>query len=133
MREKTITLADTSITLSLSWKTMSEIRRRVVDPVILLREALKEQEATDAGQEYEPKVQFDIDHAVEIIAIAQVGDDLTEDDIGNLAMGQGVFQTQAVVGEYLAALTAGDSKYAPKVEEEPARGKSRGKKAARKK
>jgi hypothetical protein len=129
MREKTISLAGQSITLSLAWQAMASITKNVVDPVALLREAMKEKEALDAGLEYEPKVAFDVEAMVRILHFGQVGSDFTVDQIGEMAMDQGVVDVQFIVGEYLAEMVSGDSKYASKEDvAEPAAGKKKARK-----
>jgi len=106
MREMIITLAGKEIALSLTWKTMCKIKDRVVDPVLLATEAVREAEALQAGKEYTPKVEFNTDVAIKIVSLAS-GKDV--DDIGELFVENGIFESQAEVGNYLAALIGSKS------------------------
>ncbi len=105
MREFKVELDGETISLSLSWKTMKEIKAKVADPAVLATEAMKEAQALENGLQYTPKVEFDTDDCVQMLSIASGMD---EDDVGELVMRHGVFQSQEQVGRYIAALLGAD-------------------------
>ena len=49
MREFKVELDGETISLSLSWKTMKEIKAKVADPAVLATEAMKEAQALENG------------------------------------------------------------------------------------
>jgi len=111
MRTHSVKIDGQKAALSLSWAAMSRITSEVVDPVLLLTEAARERDALEAGESYTPSVSFGIQQAVEILHIAQeeAGGDMSLEDMGNLCVDHGTFETQALAGEYLANLVGGKS------------------------
>ena len=101
MRTTTLKLAGSEIECSLSWKTMKSITKEIADPVFIAQEVQKQIKADEEGRDYEPKVSFNTDACVKMIAIAA---DMEEDDVGDLFMEGGIVSGQAEAGKLLVAL-----------------------------
>lgn len=127
MRKMTVELAGTKLDLSLSWKTMQALKDAGADPMVLATEAMKEAEAAKSGSVYESKVNFDAMMTVNILSIAHsnAGGSLSQDEVGELVMENGVYQSQEAVGQFLARLLGGKSAEIDEKKEPKTAGKSK--------
>lgn len=106
------TLGDTELTLSLSFKTSLEIKDRVASPTLIFEECLAAYDAASSGEKREdPKFAFDESKVATILAIAnEPHENLGFDEIGELVMEHGIYNSYGLTINYISELVQGRSK-----------------------
>lgn len=110
-RSHTITLGETQLELSLSFKTSLEIMDKVESPTTIVESILRGYTAERRGEEYSGEFRFNERNSVRIIEIANAPfQGLSFDDIGELAMQDNFLNFYGLVLEYLNELVLGRGK-----------------------
>ena len=112
MREITVDLAGEEITLAANFRAGEEISEKVVDPLLVFREAAIEQMLASIGQHYrDPRFDFTVRNVPVILHIGMkcAGDKRTLDDVKDLCFEAGFIAAKAAAIEYLMVFASAKS------------------------
>ena len=118
MREATITLAGTELTLCANFRASVELAKTVADPLLIMQETALKATLNERGLPYTPKFEFTIQNITEIVYIGAKagGSKLDLEAIQDLCFDAGFIAAQIAAVDYLTMLVG------PTTEEELPKG-----------
>lgn len=116
MREVKAKVGGLNLTLSANWRASMEIAEQVGDPMMIAREAAKEEIFSQKGLSYNPSFVFDVDNVPTIIFIGAVQGGFRGDidDVREAVFEHGFFEAQDLAGKYLTLIVSPQSAEAKK-------------------
>jgi len=116
MREINTKIGGKRVKLVASWRASIDVAEQVADPLMIVREAMKEQAFAAKALTYKPAFVFTPENIVQILHIGAVagGYEGDLDDMGELVFKHGFMEAELIAGEYLGIIVTPNSKEAKK-------------------